>query len=55
MTSSSWNGNLGGLSGADAKCQQAANATGLGGTWVAWLSDSTHNAKDRIPDTNVEH
>jgi len=55
VTSSSWNGNLGGLSGAGAKCQQAADAAGLGGTWVAWLSDSTYDAKDRIPDTNVEH
>ena len=52
MTSSSWNGNLGGLSGADQKCQEAADVAGLGGTWVAWLSDSTHNARDRITHTN---
>ena len=32
-------GNLGGLEGADAKCQQLAAAVGAGNrTWVAWLS-----------------
>ena len=50
VTSQSWNGNLGGFNGADAKCQTAANNAGLGGTWKAWLSDSTTNAKDRISD-----
>jgi len=53
VTSTTYTGKLGGLSGADAKCQARADAAGLGGTWVAWLSDSTTNAKDRIPDTNV--
>lgn len=43
-----YKGNLGGLTGGDAKCQARANAVGLGGTWKAWLSDSTTNAKDRI-------
>lgn len=52
VTSQTFNGNLGGLSGADEKCQALANAAGLGGTWVAWLSDSSHNASDRISKTN---
>ena len=41
---------VGGLAGADAKCNLAALAGDLGGTWVAWLSDSTTDAIDRIPD-----
>jgi hypothetical protein len=44
----SQSGNLGGLSGADAICQSQANANSLGGTWVAWLSTSTVDARDRI-------
>lgn len=32
------NGNLGGLSGADAICQERADAAGLPGTYMAWLS-----------------
>jgi hypothetical protein len=43
-------GDLGGLDGADAKCQADAAAAGLPGTWTAWLSDDTTNARDRIPD-----
>jgi hypothetical protein len=41
---------LGGLTGADQKCQTAAQAVGLTGTWKALLSDSSTNAIDRIPD-----
>lgn len=41
---------VGGLAGADAKCNLAALSGDLGGTWVAWLSDSTTDAIDRIPD-----
>lgn len=40
--------NLGGLEGADAKCQAAAQDAKLPGTYVAWLSDSTHDAKTRL-------
>ena len=45
-----YNGNLGGLTGADTKCQSRAGAAGLTGTFKAWLSTSTVDAKDRIPD-----
>jgi hypothetical protein len=48
------NSNLGGLAGADAICQGQANASSLGGTWVAWLSTSTVNAKDRITNAIYE-
>jgi len=53
VTSEYYDGNLGGLSGADIKCQSLANAAGLDGKWVAWLSDSSISAKDRIPDTSI--
>jgi len=42
-------GDLGGLSGADQRCQTAAASVGAGGkTWHAYLCTSTVNAKDRI-------
>ena len=43
------NGNLGGLTGADATCQAMGSAAFPGsGPWVAWLSTPTFDAKDRI-------
>jgi hypothetical protein len=45
---------LGGLEGADAYCQQLADAAGAGGTWRAYLSTqeaggaAAENARDRI-------
>lgn len=48
VTSSTYNSNLGGLAGADAKCQERANAAGLGGNWRAWLSDSKASAAFRL-------
>jgi len=39
---------LGGLSGADADCQAAANAASLSGTYMAIMSDESTNAKDRL-------
>lgn len=41
LTSATWTaGGLGGLAGADAKCQALADAAHLGGTYRAWLSTS---------------
>lgn len=48
VTSTFYNANLGGLSGADAKCQERANTAGLGGIWKAWLSDGTVSASSRL-------
>jgi len=50
-TSVGYTGNLGGLTGADQKCQaRAAAATPpLAGTFMAWLSDSTTSAASRLP------
>jgi hypothetical protein len=49
ITSTTYDGNLGGLSGADNKCQTQAGAAALGGTWKAWLSSSSTDARERIP------
>lgn len=48
VSSQAYNGNLGGLSGADAKCQALAAAAGMTGTYKVWLSDSATSAKDRL-------
>ena len=41
--------NLGGLEGADARCQALAESVGAGGrTWRAYLSSANENARDRI-------
>ncbi len=55
VTSSAYNGNLGGLAGADAKCQARADAAKLGGVWKAWLSDSTTLAQKRLTHSNVPY
>jgi len=38
VTAETFSGNLGGLAGADKICQDRAEAAGLAGTWMAWLS-----------------
>jgi hypothetical protein len=43
-------GALGGLAGADAICQDHADAAGLAGTYRAWLSLPGDDARDRIGD-----
>jgi hypothetical protein len=48
VTSANYDGNLGGLEGADAICQTTADGAGLGGVWKAWLSDSTTPAASRM-------
>jgi hypothetical protein len=52
VTSVEYDGNLGGLTGADAKCQALANAKGLNGTYLAWLSLSDGSAS---PLTRFTH
>jgi hypothetical protein len=41
-------GNLGGLAGADNRCQTEADNAGLGGTFKAWLSDETSSPSTRF-------
>ncbi len=48
VTSTTHNAALGGLAGADTLCKERAQAAGLSGTYQAWLSTSTVNAKDRL-------
>ncbi|GAK53739.1 hypothetical protein U14_05013 [Candidatus Moduliflexus flocculans] len=50
VTQSTYTGNLGGVSGANVKCQSDTNAAGLTGyTIKAIISDSSQNAKDVLP------
>ncbi len=51
VTSATFNGNLGGLAGADDPCEALASAAGRVGTWRAILSDSTTDASARITVT----
>jgi hypothetical protein len=48
VSSATYNGNLGGLTGADNKCQALATAAGLPGTYKAWLSDGTGSPSTRF-------
>jgi cysteine-rich repeat protein len=41
VTSELFDGNLGGVAGADGHCQRLAEAAGLAGSFRAWLSDGT--------------
>lgn len=50
VTSETYDGNLGGLSGADQKCNASAASAGLSGTFVALLSSPAINAFDRLGD-----
>ncbi len=47
ITSATYNGNLGGLTGADTKCKTLADNSSItsirGRTWAAWLSDSANS------------
>jgi hypothetical protein len=44
---------LGGLEGANARCQDAANAAGLPGTYKAWLSDNSHSPATTFKKSEV--
>jgi hypothetical protein len=48
VTSALYDGNLGGLAGADAVCQRHANAAAVAGTFKAWLSDPTGSPSTRF-------
>ena len=50
-SSQKYDGNLGGLTGADSKCTSLAQSSGMFGSWTALLSDSTVDMSDRLPDT----
>lgn len=48
VSSVKYNANLGGLAGADSKCQTLAATAGLTGTFKAWLSGDTVSAASRL-------
>jgi len=48
VTEQTWQGDLGGLEGADIKCMNASVKAGLNGEWKAWLSDSAQSALERL-------
>jgi hypothetical protein len=48
VTSTSHSGALGGVVGADALCQKAAQSKSLTGTFRAWISDGATDARSRI-------
>jgi hypothetical protein len=48
VSSQVYTGNLGGLAGADAKCQGLADSAGFSGTFKAWLTDSSQTAASRL-------
>lgn len=55
VTSTLYDGNLGGLAGADVKCQVSADGASLGGIWRAWLSDSKTSVASRLNHSNVQY
>lgn len=55
VTSGSYTGNFGGLSGADQICQDAAAYVGLPGLFKAWLSDSLTSVSSRIAQASVPY
>src|SRR5438067_1391069 len=55
VTSQIYTAALGGLAGADAKCQSLATGAGLTGTYKAWLSSSSVDARDRLTHSAIPY
>jgi hypothetical protein len=53
VSSATYTGNLGGLTGADSKCKGLAKSAGLGGTWMAWISTSGSTPGMRFSPSTV--
>jgi len=54
-TSVMFNGDLGGLLGADAECQALAVAAGLPGSYMAWLSTDTESPSTRMTQSTTPY
>lgn len=52
VTSMTYTGNLGGLSGADTLCAARASAAGLSGTYLAWLSMGSSSPATRFTQSS---
>ncbi|MEE4241503.1 MAG: hypothetical protein V2I36_08550, partial [Desulfopila sp.] len=48
-------GNLGGVTGADYKCNALAHNANLPGVYMAWIADATHNPANRFKKTGVPY
>ena len=57
VTSTTYNGDLNGLAGADARCNQRADAAGLFGTFKAWISgnSASEEARDRMNQSSAAY
>ena len=55
LTDGKFDGNLGGLAGADAKCASEAAANGKPGLFKAWLSTATVSASSRLVHSNLPY
>jgi hypothetical protein len=55
VTSQAFTGNLGGVAGADAKCQTLAGAGKVPGVFKAWLGNSTTSADSRLAHATVPY
>jgi cysteine-rich repeat protein len=54
-TSTTYDGNLGGLAGADAICNARAQAAGLPGTYMAWISTNQGSPSTRFVQSAVPY
>jgi hypothetical protein len=54
-TSSTHNGNLGGLAGADAICNARAAAANLAGSYMAWISTNQGSPSTRFTQSMTEY
>jgi hypothetical protein len=55
VSSATYTGNLGGASGADTTCGTLAMQAGLGGSWMAWISDATTSPGQRFVKATVPY
>jgi len=55
VTSDTSKGNFGGVEEADTICQNFAESVDLGGTWKAWISDSTSSVADRLHKSSIPY
>lgn len=55
VTAATYTGDLGGLSGADAKCQSQATTYGIPGTFKAWISDHGTTVASRFYHSSLPY
>lgn len=55
VTSTKYDGDLGGLVGGDMRCQAQADAAALGGSWLAWLGDGTDAPATRFAQSEFDY